>query len=270
VWSQEQKLIGWMIILRDITEERQVAQARELITETLVHDLRSPLGAVLAALDFAEKELSQDNFLTDTVGQALQIARKSGKRIWEMVESLMEMSRLQSGTMDLELTPINLPIFITGVLDEFSSQAAEADILLLNQIPDNLPSVMADPSKLARVMANLIDNAIKFTPAQGRIAVTANLHQDEMVAIQVCDNGPGVPVEFRQAIFERFTQVPGQRGRRRGFGLGLAFCKYVVEAHGGHIWVDTSPGGGSAFTFTIPAHRMKTDDSDSVGFGNGL
>jgi signal transduction histidine kinase len=101
------------------------------------------------------------------------------------------------------------------------------------------------------VITNLVDNAIKFSPEGGHITISAE-RKDNMVAVKVIDSGLGVPTDYRDKIFERFVQVPGRRGRRRGTGLGLAFCRLTVEAHGGDIWVDDNPEGGSIFTFTVP------------------
>jgi signal transduction histidine kinase len=102
------------------------------------------------------------------------------------------------------------------------------------------------------VVANLVDNALKYSPSGGQVSVLAQLEAEKEVSICVRDNGPGIPEEFRQKIFERFSQIPGMRGRRRGTGLGLAFCKLAVEAHSGRIWVESNASGGSDFVFTLP------------------
>jgi signal transduction histidine kinase len=131
-------------------------------------------------------------------------------------------------------------------------QANEFGILLRNEVPAGLPLVSADQGKLLRVLTNLIDNAVKFTPGGGQIGVTAWLADQGTVQVQVSDTGPGIPEEFRAKVFDRFIRVPGQSGRRKGSGLGLMYCRLAIESHGGRIWFEPRPDGGSVFNFTLP------------------
>jgi signal transduction histidine kinase/transcriptional regulator with GAF, ATPase, and Fis domain len=255
VWAGSGSIIGWMIILRDVSEEQQVAQARELITETLVHDLRSPLSAVLGAIDVMDESCAELAEPAELMGQALVVARRSAKRILGMVESMLDISRMQSGSMEMNFAPLDLFAQVNLIIAEFRSQANDFGVFVTNEIPPRLPLVCADASKLSRVLTNLLDNALKFTPSGGRIVFTACLLTPEMLQVSLSDSGPGIPPEFREKIFERFSQVPGLRGRRRGSGLGLTFCKLAVDAHGGRIWVEPRPEGGSIFSFTLPLSR---------------
>jgi PAS domain S-box-containing protein len=251
VWGEGGRVIGWMIVLRDVTEEHQIAEARELITETLVHDLRSPMSSVLSAVD-----ILQDNFppeqVDELIQQALYVARSSSQRVLGLVESLLDISRLKAGRMELNIGAMDLYALVTNVLAEYTTQATDAGVTLRNDVPPDLPDVNADQGKITRVVANLVDNALKFTPSGGQVVVATQVYPNGMVALQIADNGPGIPEEFREKIFDRFTQVPGSRGRRRGSGLGLTFCRLAVEAHGGRIWIEPRPGGGSIFTLTLP------------------
>lgn len=243
--------IGWIIVVRDVTEEVRIAEAREMITETLVHDLRSPLSAVLGALDVMSESLKAEH-QSEVFPQALQLARRSSRRVMGMVESLLDISRMQAGSMDLNRTPVSLPALVVNILVDFTPQSQDYGVELVNTLPPDFPAAWADQGKLSRILTNLLDNALKFTPAGGRIIFGAELKPEGMLTIRVADTGPGIPVEYREKIFERFTQIPGQRGRRRGSGLGLTFCRLAVEAHGGKIWVESNPGGGSVFQFTLP------------------
>ena len=119
-------------------------------------------------------------------------------------------------------------------------------------MPEALPQPLADAGKTQRVLANLVDNALKFSPEGGQVTVRVAYHAPDILAVAVSDNGPGIPEEYREKVFERFSQVPGLHGRRGGSGLGLTFCRLVIEAQGGKIWVETDPGGGSVFVFTLP------------------
>jgi signal transduction histidine kinase len=127
----------------------------------------------------------------------------------------------------------------------------------MNGIPIDLPTIQVDQTKIIRVLSNLIDNAIKFTPVLGSIQVNAKVVENKCIEVQVSDTGPGIPEEYLERIFERFSQIPGQAGRRRGSGLGLTYCRMAVEAHGGQIWVESIVGTGSTFYFTLPIDREK-------------
>lgn len=251
VWGRSGKAVGWMIVLRDVTEEHQIAQARELITETLVHDLRSPLSAVLGAIDVLDDAVHSER-PAEITHQALQVARRGATRVLGLIESLLDISRMQSGSMELALDPINVHQLVASVLAELFSQASDFGVILCNEVEPGLPPVLADLGKAQRILINLVDNALKFTPSGGQVVVSAVPISETMLAISISDNGPGIPEEYREKIFDRFTQVPGQRGRRRGSGLGLTFCRLAVEAHGGRIWMEPRPGGGSIFTFSLP------------------
>ena len=252
VWGVGGRAIGWLIVLRDITQQRQIDEDRELITETLIHDLRSPLSAVLGALDVIEEGDSSPTGGGELIGQALSVARRAARRVLAMVESLLDIARMESGDMEIDLQDTHLKPVVEGVVSELLPQANDYGVILRVEIPSDLPQVHADRAKITRVVSNILDNAIKFTPSGGQVLVACHPTSGEMLALEISDSGPGIPEEFREKIFEPFSQVPEQRGRRRGSGLGLTFCKLAVEAHGGRIWVQESPGGGSIFTFTLP------------------
>lgn len=226
-------------------------QQRAIQLESLVHDLRSPVSAIVSALDVIEEEapFTEDDELSI---QALRIAHRSALRVLGMVESLLDIAKFQSNTMNLELSSIDIKSLITTAMEDYVMQANEFGIYLKIDVPSNLPQVIADKEKIKRVISNLVDNAIKYTPAGGTVVVSAQAGEHERLQIQVRDSGPGIPEQYHQKIFNRFEQIPGQGGRRRGYGLGLAYCRLAVEAHGGKIWVDSGREGGSIFSFTLP------------------
>ncbi|MCI0520225.1 MAG: GAF domain-containing protein [Chloroflexi bacterium] len=253
VLAADGRATGMVIVLHDVTEEYEIARTREVITETLVHDLRSPVSTMLGALDVIGEVTSRhSDGDPEMVQEALHVARRGGRRVLGMIESLLEIARLQSDKMDVHVTSINLRSLIAVVMNEMLPQALEMGIYVYSQAADDLPLARADRGKTARVLTNLLDNALKFTPVGGEVCIAAGRRGEHFVCIQVIDSGPGVPEEYRERIFERFTQVPGVRGRRRGSGLGLAFCRLAVEAQGGKVWVEPAPEGGSIFTFTLP------------------
>lgn len=249
--GRDGSVLGWMIVLRDETEEYEISQAREIITETLVHDLSSPMSAVIGALDLIDSAFAAEE-PSVLLTQSLRVARRGARRVLDLIESLLEIARLQSGRMDLKLTPMKLSSAIADLLGDFTLMANTYGIILLEEISPDIPILIADQDKIVRVIMNLLDNAVKFTPEGGQVRVLATLLPDEMISVRIEDTGPGIPAEYEEKIFERFSQVPGQRGRRRGSGLGLAFCRMTIEAHGGNIWVESPPEGGSVFAFTLP------------------
>jgi PAS domain S-box-containing protein len=253
VLNRDGRAAGMVIALHDVTEDFEIARTREVITETLVHDLRSPVSTMLGALDVIGDEAGRKTpGDPEVVQEALHVARRGGRRVLSMIESLLEIARLRSDKMDVRLASVNLRSLIAMAMNETLPQALEMGIYVYSEAPEDLPLARADRQKTARVLTNLLDNAIKFTPLGGEVCISARRQGEAAVAVQVQDDGPGVPVEYRERIFERFVQVPGVRGRQRGSGLGLAFCRLAVEAQGGKIWMEPAPEGGSIFTFTLP------------------
>ena len=154
--------------------------------------------------------------------------------------------------MSLVRQPLSLALLLQAAADSLRPAAEEAKIDLILDLPTRLEQPQGDKVQIERVMANLLENAVSYTPTSGQVIVKAAALGDE-VMVSVTDTGPGIPPEHRKTIFERFTRVPGTSGRRRGFGLGLYFCRQVVEAHGGRIWVEPGPGDvGSRFVFRLP------------------
>lgn len=242
---------GWMLVLRDVTEEKELEQMREDMTHMIVHDLRSPLAAILGSLELIEnvtKEQPQDSLLV----QALDIATGSTQRLRDMVDSLLDISRLEARQTKLNQQPHTLTALVHSAASLVSPLVDEAGLRLEVEVPDDLPPVEVDEELIERVLINLLDNAIKFTPLGGRITVSAQPEDRAFVCCSVCDTGPGIPRKHLDRIFKRFVQIPGRSGRRRGVGLGLAFCKLAVEAHGGRIWVESEERRGSHFHFTLP------------------
>lgn len=242
---------GWIILMRDVTEEYRLQEARDLLSETLVHDLRSPVSSVISALNFIQESLASGE--TDEIIQpSLEIAQRSANRLLKMVESLLEIARLESGRLELHTIEADIGSLIEQMTAEFVDQASQDEIRLVFDISPDLPKVHIDRDKIQRVLNNLIDNALKFTGRGGKICIRAEPHGEMEVVLRVTDNGPGIPSEYREKIFERFVQVPGLSSRRKGAGLGLTFCRLAIEAHGGKIWVESQVGEGSTFVVVLP------------------
>lgn len=252
VLGQEDRVIGRMIVFHDVTVEQEVVHARRDFTDMVVHDLRTPLTSMLGGLDLARVVLAQSGDL-ETVNQALDAAVESCQRIATLVDSLLDISRLESGQMPMECRSNALPSLVAQVVEHVYAIAASAEVSLDVRLPATLPLVMVDRQIILRVFLNLIDNAIKFSPSGERVVISARRADPDVVECAIHDSGSGVPPEYREIIFERFTQLRTHISRRmRGSGLGLSYCKLAVEAHGGRIWCEGPPEGGSVFWFTLP------------------
>jgi PAS domain S-box-containing protein len=250
IWGQNSKLIGLIILFRDITEEREIEHTRDAITETIVHDVRSPMSAIVGALELLKDVLPDTK--NPIAEQALLVAERSANRVISLTEELLDIARLQSGRMDIEKEDIDFHSLVEELMIDFTAIANDNSVFIRNNVSKKTPLVRADPDKLIRILTNLVDNAIKFSPHGGHVIISAAVEVSQFLTIRVTDYGAGIPPDYNEKIFERFVQVPGQYSRRGGTGLGLAFCRLAVEAHGGQIWVDQNPEGGSIFVFTIP------------------
>jgi signal transduction histidine kinase len=264
-------VVGRLVVFRDVTEEHRLAQMRQNLTDMIVHDLRSPLTAVIGGVQVASDllRISDD---PEPIQRALAMADQSCNRLMSLVDSLLDISRLDAGQMPLELQPFSLPSLAQSVVQQMEPLAQRETVTLQLQTVSAVPSVDADYELINRVLINLVDNALKHSPRESTVTIeiTSDAGNGKRepaehdvisegpsgpaVRCTVIDSGPGIPVEYRKQVFERFAQLDS---RRRGKGLGLAFCQLVVQAHGGHIWVDDSPDGeGSAFSFTLPVMSL--------------
>jgi PAS domain S-box-containing protein len=249
-------LLGWMLVLRDVTEEHELQRMREDLSNMIVHDLRSPLVAILDSYELMSDAIEPLGH-TAIAGQALEVGQRSSRKLLDLVNSLLDISRFENGQMPLDTQFASLQPIVEGTLERLAPLANDQGVIIRNEVPEDLPLLKVDEDKVGRVLINLIDNAVKFSPVGGQVRITAqpNYNGDgtPFVICSIQDAGPGIAPEYRERIFDRFTQVAEGRMHRRGTGLGLAFCKLAVEAHGGKIWVEDSPDGkGSCFNFTLP------------------
>jgi PAS domain S-box-containing protein len=263
VVSRSENSGGWILLLKDITDEHQMKQARDLINETLVHDLRSPLSSTISALDVIQESIASGD-PAGIVEPSIQIAQRSARRVLAMVESILEINRMESGQIELSLTDIVIYTLIRGSITELEPIAKEYRVSIKEDVSGDLPAVCLDQQKIHRVLNNLIDNALKYSPEDGYILISASMPEENVVKFQVSDSGPGIPKQYHEKVFDRFVQVPGQASRKRGSGLGLTYCRLAVEAHGGKIWVEDRPEGGSIFNFTLPITGPLENDHPKV------
>lgn len=246
---------GVVMVFSDVTEEQQAAQTREDLTSMIVHDLRSPLTAMNASMKLLGEIGSRDEALGRTLKRTTDTSQRALRKMLNMVNSLLDIAKMESsGSLLLDRDFFQLGVIAEAVRSELLPLADELEIKIAFDIPENLPALKIEGEKIERVLLNLVDNALKFSPLNSTITISARQQNAEMVRIAVVDNGPGIPDDQKGSVFERFRQASGgAKGNRTGTGLGLTFCRIAVEAHGGDIWVEDNPAGGSMFVFTLPA-----------------
>jgi GAF domain-containing protein len=246
-------VIGRLFVLRDATHEVELEEYREELAGMIVHDLRSPLSGIITSLHFAMGELQEAQPDMESIDASLDIAFSCAEHQLQLIEALLEINRLAGGDILALLSEVNMADLAQEALNTFYNMAREAHVTLSLEAPPDLNPLTADEATIRRVFANLLDNAMHFTPEGGEIRITVESYATYQ-HVTVTDTGPGIPEKERERIFERFVQLDRRRRVRgaKGSGLGLTFCKLAVEAHGGRIWADTAPEGGAAFHFTLP------------------
>jgi len=230
----------------------QLVRHRDRLTHMIVHDLRSPLSGIVGTVQYVLED--EDSKLDPSARDLLGMSLESGQRLLGMVNDLLDVSKLSEVGLPLNLEPVDVRAVAEAAARQLARYAAQKPVELTMEVPDGLPPVPADREKLQRVLVNLVTNAVKFTPVRGEVRLTACTNDVAgTLDIAVSDTGIGIPEKDRERIFELFAQVEdGGPERRQGTGLGLTFCRMVVQAHHGTITVDSEEGKGSTFTVHLP------------------
>ncbi len=236
--------------------EQHYKQLQELktlgdnLTQMIIHDLRTPLTSLITGI----RTLEVVGDLNEDQHEMKDIALHGGETLLGLINDLLDVEKLESGAMQLDYDVLHVPELVGTAIEQVSSLLEEKQLKIVEKVSRDLPTLIGDESKLLRTLSNLLGNAIKFTPALGTITVAVCLARGGgAVEFSVTDTGEGIPRESFGQIFEKFGQVESrQSGRVMSTGLGLTFCKLVVEAHGGRIRVKSGLGQGSTFTFAIP------------------
>jgi NtrC-family two-component system sensor histidine kinase KinB len=234
-------------ILRDITEQKKLDTLRNDLTSMIYHDLRSPLANVVSSLDLLDTLLPTDD---PALKSLLEISMRSTVRIQRMTESLLELSMMEAGQPIGTQKITNVLGLIYEAVEAMESLVHNKGQFVSYKLPDRLPNVSVDQDMIRRVITNLLENASKYSPQGSQIEIGAHLEGDRIL-VWVKDNGPGIPATEHERIFDKFTRLKTDSAPK-GLGLGLAYSRLAVQAHGGKIWVDSEVGVGSKFTFSLP------------------
>ena len=250
-----------MVMARDMTAIRDLMRMKANFLSMITHELRSPINSINGYLDLALTGIAGE--LNEQQREFVRRARGGSEHLYALVEDLLLVSRADSGQLRLNRSVLSLQELIANSVEELELTAADNGITIDTVVPTGFPRVYADGTRIQQVLRNLISNALRFTPSGGSVTISASVLEDvdatpdgearKSFAVQVRDRGSGIAPEYQERIFERFYQIPlDHSGRTSGQGLGLAIVKMIVELHGGQVTVESAPGQGSAFTFTIP------------------
>jgi signal transduction histidine kinase len=247
----EQRIQDRTSVLQATVEQLQEFDRLKSAFVTIVsHELRTPLTAIKGFVENLLEGLTGP--LNEKQQYYLSRVRLSTERLTRMLNELLDLSRIEAGTMDLLPASLSLQDLLADLREAFQPAAARKSILMQIAPTDEMPRVQADRDKLYEVLANLLENAIKFTPSGGRVRIEAQVLDGRYIQVGVTDTGCGIPEEHLPKIFDKFYRVPSGTGNSAGAGLGLAIAKGLVELHGGAMTVESVPGEGSHFSFTLP------------------
>jgi len=231
-----------------LTRLKQLERTRQEFVANVSHELRTPLSLIKGYVETL-RDGALDN--PQVAQKFLETIDRNAERLTLLIEDLLTISELESGRMKLELQPVSLKPTVEKVLGDFRARAGVKQMQLVGDIPEVV--LHADADRLEQVLCNFVDNAIKYGRIHGTVSVTAHLTKNAQVEVSIRDDGPGIPPESLERVFERFYRVDKARSREQGgTGLGLSIVKHIVQSHGGRVWVNSQLGQGSTFFFTLP------------------
>lgn len=248
------KKIGEVFVFHDQTRLFLLEKTRQEFVANVSHELRTPLtlikGCVETLIDGAKDD-------PEAAEKFLQTIKKHADRITFLIEDLLTISKLESGQIQMNLQRLNLHNLVNDVIQDLTENAKAKGVKIFNTVEETM-EINADYERLRQVFYNLIDNAIKYGRLNGNVWIDAKIQDNKNTIISVKDDGPGIPPEARERIFERFYRVDKARSREQGgTGLGLSIVKHIVQSHGGKVWVESQFGNGATFYFTIPFYEKK-------------
>ena len=252
---------GVVLILRDITQQRQQDEMKRGVIETVSHQLKTPLTSIRMALHLLLEE--KVGGITPKQSDLLVAASEDADRLHNIIEKLLDIGHLESGRVQLDLSPISPQQLVAAEAEPYRNAAHDGGVTLSIDLPVDLPDVWVDPARIAHVFSNLLSNALKYTSPGGSVSLSAK-EDGDFVQFTVSDTGVGIPERFLPRIFDPFFRVPGQ-GRETGAGLGLAIVKDIVATHGGTVGAESREGVGSAFFFSLRKAIRPIDVESGLG-----
>jgi two-component system phosphate regulon sensor histidine kinase PhoR len=254
---------GTILVFHDLTRLKQLERTREEFVANVSHELRTPLSLIKG---YVETLLDGARQNPEVAERFLKIIERNAQRLDLLIQDLLTISALESGRMKLNLQPVELHALTEKVLADLHSKAEARGTELINELPNLTAQV--DANRLDQVLSNLVDNSIKYGRAQGHVTVGGRATDTGMIEIFVTDDGPGIPTEALDRVFERFYRVDKARSRDQGgTGLGLSIVKHIVQSHDGEVWAKSELGKGTTFYFTLPAAHAITQPTAKIPAG---
>jgi two-component system, OmpR family, sensor histidine kinase VicK len=247
-----QKIKGFFALTSDISDRKAIERMKDEFISVVSHELRTPLTSIHSALKIlATGRLGS---LSNDGQQMLEIADENTDRLVRLVNNVLDLQRIESGAVTMERQVCNTADLMVTATEAMQAMAQQHDIQLSTAPIEQ--DIWADADYMVQALTNLLSNAIKFSLPEGRVSLTAEVLPNDQIQFKVCDQGPGIPPEQLERIFDRFHQVDSSDARKKGgTGLGLTICRKIIEQHGGRIWAESALGKGSSFIFTVPAFQ---------------
>jgi two-component system phosphate regulon sensor histidine kinase PhoR len=248
VFDEQGARQGTVVVFHDLTRLKKLERNREEFVANVSHELRTPLSLIKG---YTETLLDGAKDNPEVSVKFLQTIDRNAERLKLLIEDLLTISELESGRLRLQLQPVALQPLVNKLCEDFKPRVSSRDVTLVNEVPEL--TVNADSDRVQQVLSNLVDNAIKYGSHEGTVTIRGRAVEDGKIELCVADDGPGIPEDARERIFERFYRVDKARSREQGgTGLGLSIVKHIVQSHGGKVWVESDLGKGSRFYFSLP------------------
>ncbi|MBI2820439.1 MAG: PAS domain-containing protein [Acidobacteria bacterium] len=238
---------GFLFLFRDATQEGEVDEMKNEFVSMASHEMRTPMTSIKGSLELLLGGYAGE--LPTEAVELLGISLTAVDRLVRLINDLLDISKIESGKMQLQLDRLDIGDCIGKSMRSLRALAEAHRVSIRSEQSENLPRVLGDRDRLEQVITNLLSNALKYTPQESEVSILAH-RADNAVRVSVCDQGPGIPPDQLEKVFDRFCQLAGAK---QGSGLGLTICRALIEQHGGKIWAESELGRGSRFHFELPA-----------------
>ena len=272
VHNKDGKVVGMISVLSDITKQQELERLKQDFVSHVTHEIRTPLVAVKQSVSLVLDKTA--GTINENQERMLEVVKRNIERLSRFINDILDVQKMEAGKLIVSRQPVDIRNPVSDVLQSLTPWAESRDITLSSSVPDDLPYVHADADRVIQILTNLTGNAIKFTPAGGKVSINVTPPMikgdiSQPLKLSVIDSGRGIAKDDIDRIFEKFEQAGGREATDvRGSGLGLSIVKSLVGMQGGKIWVESIPGTGSKFTFTLPFYRQDDPEEITAVFRN--